>query len=97
MFHQNFCPQRRHHNPNKNDIKSYLELLHKDLALYSSKYENIIVLGDFNVAMNNSDTTIFCNTNDLKCLIKEPTCYKNPENPSCIDFILTKNPKCFQS
>ena len=47
--------------------------------------------------MNNSDTTIFCNTNDLKCLIKEPTCYKNPENPSCIDFILTKNPKCFQS
>ena len=41
--------------------------------------------------------TVFCDTYDLKCLIKEPTCYKNPENPSCIDLILTKNPECFQS
>ena len=30
-------------------------------------------------------------------LIKEPTCYKNPGNPSCVDLILTNNPKCFQS
>ena len=28
------------YNPNKNAIKSHLEILHKDLALYSSKYEN---------------------------------------------------------
>ena len=35
-------------------------------------------------------------TYDLKSLIKEPICYKNPENPSCIDLILTNNPKCFQ-
>ena len=26
---------------------------------------------------------------------KEPTCYKNSENPSCIDFILTNNPRSF--
>ena len=74
-----------------------MENLHKGLALYSSKYENFIVLGDFNVGMDNSDMTVFCDTYDLKCLIKEPTCYKNPENPSCIDLILTNNPKCFQS
>ena len=42
-IHQNFYPQRRYHNPNKNTIESYLELLHKGLALYSSNYENIIV------------------------------------------------------
>ena len=47
--------------------------------------------------MENSDITVFCDTYDLKCLIKEPACYKNPENPSCIDLILTSNPKCFQS
>ena len=35
------------YNPNKNAIKSRLEFLHKGLALYSSKYENFIVLGDF--------------------------------------------------
>ena len=86
-----------HYSPNKNTVKSHIEILHKGLALYSSKYENFIVLGDFNVGMDNSDMTVFCYTYDLKCLIKEPTCYKNPENPSCIDLILTNNPKCFQS
>ena len=40
---------------------------------------------------------VFCDTYDLKCLIKEPTCHKNPENLSCIGLILTNNPKCFQS
>ena len=84
-------------NLNENTIKSHIEILHKGLALYSSKYENFIVLGDFNVGMDNSDMTVFCDTYDLKCLIKEPTCYKNPENPSCIDLILTNNPKYFQS
>ena len=61
------------YNPNKNTIKSHIEILHKGLALYSPKYENFIVLGDFNVGMDNSDMTVFCYTYDLKCLIKEPT------------------------
>ena len=38
-----------------------------------SKYEHFIVLGAFNVGMDNSDMTVFCDTYDLKCLIKEPT------------------------
>ena len=63
------------YNPNENTIKSHIEILHKGLALYSSKFENSIILGDFNVGMNNSDMTVFCDTYDLKCLIKEPTCY----------------------
>ena len=28
-------------------------------------------------------------------LIKEPTCYKNPQNPSCIGLILTNSPYSF--
>ena len=39
----------------------------------------------------------FCNSYSLKSLIKQPTCYKNPENPSCIDLILTNKPRSFQS
>ena len=46
------------YNPNENTIK----ILHNDLALYSSKYENFIVLGDFNVCMDNSDMSLFCDT-----------------------------------
>ena len=31
----------------------------------------------------------FGEINKLRNLIKEPTCFKNPENPACIDLILT--------
>ena len=27
----------------------------------------------------------------------EPTCYKNPDNSTCIDLILTKNPLSFKN
>ena len=33
---------------------------------------------------------------DLKNLIKEPTCHKNSAKPSCIDLILTNEPRRFQ-
>ena len=32
----------------------------------------------------------FCDTFNLTGLIKEPASYKNLDNPSCIDVILTK-------
>ena len=38
----------------------------------------------------------FCSLNDLESLIKKPTCYKNHENPACIDLIVTKRPGYFQ-
>ena len=39
----------------------------------------------------------FCESSyNLSSLIKESTCYKNPENPSCIDLILTNLPHSFQ-
>jgi hypothetical protein len=39
----------------------------------------------------------FCSNYGLTSLIKEPTCFKNPENPSCIDLILTNQHKSFQN
>ena len=33
----------------------------------------------------------------LKNLIKDPTCFKNPQNPSCIDLIISNQPKSFQN
>ena len=37
---------------------------------------------------NNSNMPVFSDTYNLKSLIKDPTCYKNPSKP-CIDFMLT--------
>ena len=30
-------------------------------------------------------------------MITEPTCYRNPEKPTCIDLILTNSPRQFQA
>ena len=37
----------------------------------------------------------FCNLYDLENLIKEPTCYKNADNPSSIDVMLRNSPDSF--
>ena len=36
-------------------------------------------------------------THNLKHIVKSPTCYKNPVNPSCIDLILTNKPNSFMN
>ena len=84
------------YNPNRCKIDFHLENLNRSLALYSSHYENFIIIGDFNVEANDSAISVFSDTYDLKSLIKEPTCYKNPNKPSCIDLILTNKPRSFQ-
>ena len=39
----------------------------------------------------------FCKSYSLNSLIKQPTCFKNLEKPSCIDLILTNKPRSFQT
>ena len=60
-------------------------------------YDNILFLGDFNSQPSENCVNNFCNIYNLSNLVKEPTCFKNPDNPSCIDLFLTNRPKCFQS
>ena len=71
--------------------------LSKNLALYSSAYENFIVLGGFNAEVDNNVISSFCDAFDLANLVKKPTCYKNPEKSSCIDLILSIKPQSFQN
>ena len=54
----------------------------------------IIIIEDFNVEGYDSAISVFSDTYDLKSLIKESTCYKNPNKPSSIDLILTEKPHC---
>ena len=41
--------------------------------------------------------TVFCDTYDLKCLIKEPTCYKNPEKSTLHRSHFDKQCEMFQN
>ena len=55
------------------------------------------MIGDFNSDVNQSRMKAFCESYNLSSLIKELTCYKNPENLSCIELILTNSPYSVQS
>ena len=85
------------YNPYRNNIGTYLDSLTKNLALYSSAYDNYIDIDDFNIEADSKEITSFSDNFDLTGLVKEPTCYKNPDNPSCIDLILTSKALSFQS
>ena len=41
-------------------------------------------------------TSNFLNIYRLKNIVKQKTCFKNPERPSCIDLILTNSSRSFQ-
>ena len=77
-------------------IKNHLQEIGKGLEYFSSKYENFIVLGDFNAEMSNPHMSEFCALYNFANLIKEPTCYKNVDKPTSIDHILTNHSRCFQ-
>ena len=84
-------------NPNQNLISNHLKEIGKNMDNYSSKYDNFILLGDLNSEPTESAVRDFCQIYGCKNLIKENTCFKNQEKPSCIDLIITNRPKCFQN
>ena len=60
----------------------------------SCEYKNVLLIGDFNLTVENKNLEVFMNTLDLECLIKEPTCFQST-SPSCIDLILTNKKEFF--
>ena len=71
------------YNPKTSHIKNYLRILSQRFNQYFSKYD-IIALGDFNAEMSNNHLQEFCAIVSLTSLIKESTCFKNPEKPTSI-------------
>ena len=84
------------YNPDRINVATHQDEIGKALDTYSSKYENTLLIGDFNVEPNEANMKTFCNQYKLKSLNKEPTCFKNVNKPSCIDSFLTNNSKCFE-
>ena len=85
------------YNNKKQNIAKYLCELGKLLDNFLSKYDNVLLVGDFNSETSESRMNEFCDVYDLKNLIKENTCFKNPLNPSCIDLMLTNKIRSFQN
>ena len=54
-------------------------------------------MGDLNAELADTVASDFCEIYNLKNIIREKTCFKNPNNPSCIDLIITNRPTSFQN
>ena len=74
------------YNPSKSQISSQIAFLGKAIDHYSTHYDNILILGDFNTEMSENSMIEFCARYNLKNLVKEPTCYKNLTKPTCISI-----------
>ena len=61
--------------PSKNE-KYFLDNLSHALTKMSCEYENVTLIGDFNITVENKNLEVFMNTFDLECLIKKPTCFQ---------------------
>ena len=73
----------------------FLEQLRFGLDKYSS-YEKVLVAGDFNIDDQEDVLQEFLFEQNFKNLVKEPTCFKTVDNPSCIDLFLTNTFQSFQ-
>ena len=85
------------YNPNRINVATHLGETGKALDTYSKKYENTLLISDFNVEQNEANMKVFWNQYKLKSLNKDPTCFKNVNKLSCIDLLLTNNSKCFEN
>ena len=68
----------------------------KGLDNYLSHYD-ILYLGDLNYHSSESCVSNFWNVYNLSNFVKEPSFFKNPDNPSCLALFLKSRPKCFES
>ena len=84
------------YNPHKNNISNHLHHLNKGLDVYLKRFDNILIMADLNSEVSENCLNGFCNVNSLKTLNRGPTCFKDPNNPSCIDLFVTNRQQCFQ-
>ena len=85
------------YNNSKLNIDIFLSKLGPILDQYMSKFDNFLLLGDFNSETHEIGMIEFFYIHNFQNLMTDPTRFKNHVNPSLIDLILTNKPRSFQS
>ena len=74
----------------------FYQNLSKYLDLFS-KYTNLFLASDFNNEETETVLSEFLNSHDAKNMVKEKTCFKSMNNPTCVDLLISNKEKCFKS
>ena len=83
------------YNPPNMNNDYFFEYLSNTIDLCMKKYNNIVIMGDFNLEPCTEIIETFCHSYDFLNLVKEKTCFKGP--PKCYDLILTNCKNYFQN
>ena len=62
-----------------------------------SRFDKFLLAGDVNVPEDDINIAEFMTDYHAKNLVKEPTCFKSMDNPSCIDLFITNSYLSFQN
>ena len=86
--------------PSTKNIKRFFEEMNEVISKALCKYENLIVMGDFNIDIKSSNSDkdkleYFCDLFNLTNLVHSDTCFMK-NSKSTIDLILTNKPLHFQ-
>ena len=81
--------------PSQNE-EFFISNLSKTINAFSTKYDNILLMGDFNLTIENEHLKELLNLFNLRSLISSPT-YFQFINPTCVDLILTKQEDLFSN
>ena len=74
---------------------TFTKNLTKNLGELTCQYDKTTLIGDSNLTTDNKNLEIFMGAFNLECLINKPTCFQ-PENPSCIELVLTNKKELFK-
>ena len=85
-----------YHPPSQNKT-FYFRNIGRALDIYTQNYDKIVLAGDFNAKGKEIILHNFMDLYDLQNFVKENTCFKSVENPSCVDLFLTNCSRSFQS
>ena len=85
------------YHPSSQSDDYFFKNVGNSLDLYFQDYSKFLLVGDFNAVETEPCLSKFLNQYDSRSLGKASTSFKNPQNPSCIDLIITNSPKSFQN
>ena len=85
---------RAYHPPSQN-YEYCFNCLDKALDIYSN-YEKVLLVGDFSTEITEYYIESLLCEHELNNLVKEKSCLKNMQNPSCIDLVQANNSYVFQ-
>lgn len=85
-----------YHSPSQSH-NYFFESVSKAMDVYLGQYDRFLLAGDFNCQDTDPNLKPFLDQYNATNIVKEKTCFKNVNNPSCIDLFITNQNRSFQN